>query len=1047
MAPLPKRAHPESVLWRSGLLVLALVLGSLRGAAQGSLTFGNRIIGVLDAPVFAEDGQTPLAGSAFLAQLYVAAPGKSLAAVDVPVVFRSGNAAGYILAKVITLTGVPGGTRVTVEMRAWAAAAGGTYEEALANGGPAGVSPAFDVVCGGVPAPPADLLGLRSFSLRRPEQVRLVGGPSSRTLAVGTSLTWEVSAEGTAPISYQWFKNGQPLPGAVDRIFALAAVRLEDSGLYSVRASNAWSFDQSPDATLLVLVPPSLSRQPQSQTIRAGETAVLSVEAAGSAVLSYRWLHNGLELSGADQPTLTLPSFQAGAAGRYAVRVSNAVGAVDSDEALLQIAHGVAATAGTGGSVVWDPPAASSPEGTSVQFVATADTGFIFKRWTGTSESTQNPLTLRVESEVNLRAEFAPVNGTVVFLNRNLVAGVDAPVFDQDGLTRLEGRDYHAQLYGGTSVETLQPVGPVVWFGTGADAGYFESERDPIRAIPPVLPGEVAVVEVRAWAVADGASFEAARFSGGRAGRSAAIHVRTGGAGSPPAFPADLVGLETFTLDRAQPPTFEQELVGGVFVAGQEVQLAVAARGTVPLEYQWYKDLERVNGETSASLRFPAIGAADAGRYKVHVRNELGEIESAEVEVIVVVPPRIPNFQAQREVLFGGDLTLVVEPEGSAPFEFAWFAGESGRTESPVGNGTAALTLTGVESPGSYWVRVSNLAGAADSPTVSIEVLRHSQTIEFAGPSNQTYGDPPVRLVATASSGLPVSFALTAGPASLEGDLVTVTGSGLVELVASQAGNSRFLPAPPIARAFQVAKGVAVIQVTGLQQQYDGHPKRVTTATDPAGLQVLLTYDGETTPPTRIGTYQVEATIENSNYEGRATATLAVLGAIHGRVFHDRDLNGSPGPDEPGLKAATLRLYDALDQLLAQFITGDDGQYRFEGLRLGTYRLEEVNPEGFTSTTPDTVICRQESEGTLEVNFGDQNVPEPPDIALELPAAADPWAVEFAAEPGHTYTLQASQDLVTWTDVATDSARDGVIRLIDDQAGVLPWRFYRVRVD
>jgi len=58
--------------------------------------------------------------------------------------------------------------------------------------------------------------------------------------------------------------------------------------------------------------------------------------------------------------------------------------------------------------------------------------------------------------------------------------------------------------------------------------------------------------------------------------------------------------------------------------------------------------------------------------------------------------------------------------------------------------------------------------------------------------------------VAEASSGLPVSFAVTNGNsyASINGTTLTITGSGPVTVTATQAGNSNFNAATPVMQSF-----------------------------------------------------------------------------------------------------------------------------------------------------------------------------------------------------------------------------------------------------
>jgi hypothetical protein len=67
-----------------------------------------------------------------------------------------------------------------------------------------------------------------------------------------------------------------------------------------------------------------------------------------------------------------------------------------------------------------------------------------------------------------------------------------------------------------------------------------------------------------------------------------------------------------------------------------------------------------------------------------------------------------------------------------------------------------------------------------------------------------TDADAPLPLLATASSGLPITYAVT-GPATLSGSGLTITGVGTVTVIASQQGNSTYAVAPPVTQAFVVA--------------------------------------------------------------------------------------------------------------------------------------------------------------------------------------------------------------------------------------------------
>lgn len=77
--------------------------------------------------------------------------------------------------------------------------------------------------------------------------------PRNRSVAVGASVTFVVSATGAAPLKYQWLRNGQPIQGATTASYNIAAAALSDNGAkFSVIVSNDVSSKTSTEAVLSV---------------------------------------------------------------------------------------------------------------------------------------------------------------------------------------------------------------------------------------------------------------------------------------------------------------------------------------------------------------------------------------------------------------------------------------------------------------------------------------------------------------------------------------------------------------------------------------------------------------------------------------------------------------------------------------------------------------------------------------------------------------------------------------------------------------------------
>jgi hypothetical protein len=65
--------------------------------------------------------------------------------------------------------------------------------------------------------------------------------------------------------------------------------------------------------------------------------------------------------------------------------------------------------------------------------------------------------------------------------------------------------------------------------------------------------------------------------------------------------------------------------------------------------------------------------------------------------------------------------------------------------------------------------------------------------------------------------------------------------------------------------------------ISDTTQTYDGEEKRVIVTTEPAGLDVEISYDGSETGPTEAGEYEVYVEVEDANYVGSESAIFTIV--------------------------------------------------------------------------------------------------------------------------------------------------------------------------
>lgn len=282
---------------------------------------------------------------------------------------------------------------------------------------------------------------------------------------------------------------------------------------------------------------------------------------------------------------------------------------------------------------------------------------------------------------------------------------------------------------------------------------------------------------------------------------------------------------------------------------------------------------------------------------------------------------------------------------------------------SYTAGGGAVVTQEPVPGGGS----INALAVSDMGTVITAGALAGFQSITFANPGNQLLGSGSVALVATASSGLPVTFTLVSGPATLAGDVVTFTSVGAVTVRATQAGNASYGPAASVERTFSIENATATVALSGLTAVYDGTAKSVTVTTTPVDLTVAVTYAGNTTAPTDAGTYAVVATITAAGYAGSTSGSLVIAKADQTVTFD--------GPGDQYFESGTVALSASASSGLPVGFTIDSGPATIAGgtvtftdagvVTVSASQAGNVNYNAATTVTRSFTVTRQAAAVSL----------------------------------------------------------------------------------
>lgn len=275
------------------------------------------------------------------------------------------------------------------------------------------------------------------------------------------------------------------------------------------------------------------------------------------------------------------------------------------------------------------------------------------------------------------------------------------------------------------------------------------------------------------------------------------------------------VASEEARLTVASPPQILSQPQSHTIKEGEPTYLEVVVAGDAATTYAWYRDNALIAGAVDARLRFNAARMADTGSYTVKVTNAAGSVTSAPAGVTVATVPTVTMLAVTQSTTVGVPVSFTVTTQGIGPLHYFWETAPAGSDlwSSVLPNaayaGVMTETLTVVsptlaDSGRRFRCAVLDDIGVGRSESAKLTVNLNSQTITFAGPGNQSFSTATITLVASASSDLPVSFAIDAGPASVDGNTLTLTGTGAVTVRASQGGDASYAAAANVVRTFTV---------------------------------------------------------------------------------------------------------------------------------------------------------------------------------------------------------------------------------------------------
>lgn len=516
--------------------------------------------------------------------------------------------------------------------------------------------------------------------------------------------------------------DGTPLPYLSSYRLPLTDLTPQQAGFYRVFACTRW-LEKDRNAPLSALVerssgcgaygafavevvgvPPTVTRQPQSQTMLVGERATLSVTGDGFAAPSVQWQIRSfadaflgrpwVNIAGATAASYSTPALTlADHPTYYRALLNNASGTVASDVATVSVVEQLAPPVFVG-----QPGSLNVNVGGTAVFAATASGAGPFSyqwRRNGVAVTGANTSVLTLSNVTALndgQYTLAVTNrvGTTVSEPAALVVTLGTPVALPPTLANQPSSLTVPEGSAANFAVAVTGTGPYTyaWYRAGTPSPIADT---PVLAFASVAAGDAGNYTVRVT-----------NTVGTVLSSTATLAVTTGGGGiqlapaivTPPAAVAAFPGAEA------------------VFV--------VAATGSGPLAYQWRFGGNDIPGATSAVLSLPAVTGANAGQYSVEVRNSAGAVLSGAAPLLVIGAPAIVTAPAGTSAVEGGTAAFQVAATGDL-LRYQWTRNAvaiDGATASSYTTPTLALADSGAV----YAVIVYNGAGLAISSSAVLTV-------------------------------------------------------------------------------------------------------------------------------------------------------------------------------------------------------------------------------------------------------------------------------------------------------------------------------------
>ncbi len=176
------------------------------------------------------------------------------------------------------------------------------------------------------------------LTIENDQPLSAVATPAETWKCADSDLTITTTTAGSGPLTYQWQKDGQDIPGATDAVLNLHPVTASGFGAYALLVGDTCGNQLASNDVVVHEATVTFTEQPQSSRPCSGKNAWLEIATdPPEGAVTYQWYHNGVPISGATHDYLYVTDLGEDDGGDYYCIASIDCLHVSSDVATLDV--------------------------------------------------------------------------------------------------------------------------------------------------------------------------------------------------------------------------------------------------------------------------------------------------------------------------------------------------------------------------------------------------------------------------------------------------------------------------------------------------------------------------------------------------------------------------------------------------------------------------------------------------------------------------------------------------------------------------------------